>query len=70
MGARRNLAESNGGKKPAVQSKFRCVIMKIGAELGFWKAALRITLSFAEPLEPLAPGRGAGGTFSPCQELW
>jgi hypothetical protein len=47
MGAARNLSESNGRQKPAAQSKFRCVIIKIGAGRGFWKAALRITPYFA-----------------------
>ena len=46
MGAWRNLSESNGRQKPAAQSKFRCVIIKIGAGPGFWKAALRITPHF------------------------
>ena len=46
MGAGRNLAESNGRQKPAAQSKFRCLIIKIGAGRGFWKAALRITPYF------------------------
>ena len=30
MGAGTNLAESNGRQKPAAQSKFRCLIIKIG----------------------------------------
>src|ERR1700744_5318067 len=46
MGGFRNLAESNGRQKPAVGSKFRCYIIKIDAELGFWKAALRFTPDF------------------------
>src|SRR5207302_1374461 len=41
-----NLAESNGWQKPAAQSKFQCLIIEIGAELGFWRAALRITPYF------------------------
>jgi hypothetical protein len=41
-----NLAESNGGQKPAPQSKFRCLIIEIGIELIFWRAALRITPHF------------------------
>jgi hypothetical protein len=41
-----NLSESNGWKKPAAQSKFRCLIIKIGVGRGFWKAALRITPYF------------------------
>src|ERR1700688_4333584 len=45
-GCVRNLSESNGRQKPAAQSKFRCVIIKIGAGRGFWKAALRITPNF------------------------
>jgi hypothetical protein len=44
---KRNLSESNGRQKPAAQSKFRCVIIKIGVGGGFWKAALRITPYFA-----------------------
>jgi hypothetical protein len=47
MGAVLNLAESNVRQKPAAKSKFRCVIIKIGAGRGFWKAALRITPYFA-----------------------
>src|SRR4030088_3240745 len=46
MGADRNLSESNGWQKPAAQSKFRCVIIKIGAHPGFLKAALRTTPYF------------------------
>jgi hypothetical protein len=46
MGAGRNLAESNGWQKPAAQSKFHCVIIKIGTDRGFGKAALRITPYF------------------------
>jgi hypothetical protein len=42
MGAGTNLAESNDRQKPAAQSKFRRVIIEIGAGLGFWRAALRI----------------------------
>src|ERR1700730_12223900 len=38
-----NLSESTRWQKPAARSKFRCVIIKIGAHPGFWKAALRIT---------------------------
>jgi len=48
MGAYRNLSESEGWQKPAGQSKFRCVIIKIGTGPGFWKAALRITPYFRE----------------------
>src|SRR6202161_4495429 len=59
MGAGINLSESNGRQKPAAQSKFRCVIIKIGAGLGFWKAALRITLYFRR--DNLPPARYAGG---------
>src|SRR3981081_422063 len=46
MGADRNLSESNGRQKPAAQSKFRCVIIKIETHPGFLKAALRITPYF------------------------
>jgi hypothetical protein len=46
MGAPWNLSESNDWKKPVAKSKFRCVIIKIGACPGFWKAALRITPCF------------------------
>jgi hypothetical protein len=46
MGAGWNLSESTGWQKPAAQSKFRCVIIKIGTSPGFWKAALRITPYF------------------------
>src|ERR1700753_1186148 len=52
MGAFRNLAESKGRQKPKTpsqaQSKFRCLIMKIGASRGFWKAALRIAPLFCQ----------------------
>jgi len=44
MGAGTSLAESNDRQKPDAQSKFRCFIIEIGTQLGFWKAALRITL--------------------------
>jgi hypothetical protein len=69
MGVRTNLAESNGWQKPAAQSKFRCFIIKIGAELDFWRAALRITPHFYR-----RPGRppeasGLDGTFNPHPEL-
>src|SRR6202007_2540656 len=49
MGTRRKLSESNGRQKPVAQSKFRRVIIKIGASPGFWKAALRITPYFCPP---------------------
>ena len=35
MGARTNLAESNGRQKPAAQSKFRCLIIKIRCRIRF-----------------------------------
>jgi hypothetical protein len=69
MGAFKNLAESKGWQKPAPQSKFRCVIIKIGAGLGFWKAALRITPYF----QPIELGHrinnSPNGTFHRCREL-
>jgi len=69
MGAGMNLAESNGRQKPAPQSKFRCLIIEIGAELVFWRAALRITPHFYRwpdhPLEPV----GLDGTFNLRREL-
>jgi hypothetical protein len=69
MGVKTNLAESNGRQKPAAQSKFRCLIIEIGAELSFWRAALRITPHFyrrpAYPLEPAGPD----GTFNLRPEL-
>src|ERR1039457_5529957 len=58
MGAGANLSESNGWQKPAAQSKFRCVIIKIGIGPGFWKAALRITPYFARDHWPPARSRG------------
>jgi hypothetical protein len=58
MGAGRNLSESNGWQKPAAQSKFRCVIIKIVAGPGFWKAALQITPHFR--LFDLATARERG----------
>jgi hypothetical protein len=69
MGAGINLAESNGGQKPAPQSKFRCLIIEIGAELVFWRAALRITPHFYRRLgRRLEPGR-PDGTFNHRPEL-
>jgi hypothetical protein len=69
MGVRTNLAESNGRQKPAAQSKFRCFIIKIGAELDFWRAALRITPHFFR--RPGCPPElsGLDGTFNPRPEL-
>src|SRR3979411_3138576 len=60
LGARRTLAEGNGWEKAAAQSKFHCVIIKISANPGFGKAALRITPYFhhdnlARPGRCLAP---------------
>src|SRR5215210_6138233 len=49
MGAYRNVSESVGWQKPAAESKFRCVIIEIGTDSGFWKAALRITPCFGGP---------------------
>jgi hypothetical protein len=69
MGAAANLAESNGRQKPVAQSKFRCVIIEIGAELDFWRAALRITPYFCRAATPPAQGLMAGGTFHPDGEL-
>jgi hypothetical protein len=57
MGAFRNLSESNGGQKPAIQSKFHCVIINISIDLGFWKAALRITPYFRRLLDQIALSR-------------
>jgi hypothetical protein len=63
MGALWNLSESNDWQKPVAKSKFRCVIIKIGACPGFWKAALRITPCF-RPLILKAGSRGGfAGTF-------
>src|SRR6202453_5482730 len=57
MGAVINLSESNGRQKPTAQSKFRCVIIKIGAGLCFWEAALRIAPHFRrDNLPPAQPG--------------
>jgi hypothetical protein len=64
MGAGTNLAESNGRQKPAAQSKFRCLIIEIGAELDFWRAALRITPHFyRRPGRPHPEPVGLDGTF-------
>src|ERR1700722_485550 len=65
MGAGINLSESNGRQKPAAQSKFRCIIIKIGAGLGFWKAALRITLGFTMPIRLTGHHRYPGRHFPP-----
>jgi hypothetical protein len=54
MGANRNVSESNGWQKPAARSKFRCVIIEIGAGHGFCKPALRITPSFRPSRSPAA----------------
>src|SRR5258708_26927764 len=64
MGARRNLSESEGSQKPAAQSKFRCVIIKIGAGDGFGTVALRITQCFQwEILSPPVGGGALDHTF-------
>src|ERR1700730_9168489 len=65
----RNLAESNGWQKPAAQSKFRCVIIKIGANPGFGKAALRITPYFHHDNLVTRPDAGPVGTFKSRPEL-
>jgi hypothetical protein len=65
MGAGRNLSESHGRQKPVAQSKFRCVIIKIGSYGGFWKAALRITPYLAETILGTRPKCGPDGTFDP-----
>jgi hypothetical protein len=64
MGARRNVSESIDWQKPAAQSKFRCVIIKIGTESGFWKAALRITPCF-RPALFRHPNKAKHGHFRP-----
>ena len=64
-----NLSESNGRQKPAAQSKFRCVIIKIGAGPGFWKAALRITPYFRRDNLPSARHGEPDGTFHLYREL-
>src|SRR5438552_18804363 len=46
MGAGTSLAESKGRQKPAAQSKYRCVFIRIDTGHGFSKAALRITPHF------------------------
>jgi hypothetical protein len=69
MGAGRNLSESNGWQKPAAQSKFHCVIIKIGVGRGFWKAALRITPYFCLLNVGTGSSQGFDGTFGPSREL-
>jgi len=69
MGARINLAESNGRQKPAAQSKFRFYIIKIGAKLDFWRAALRITPSFLPGGRPPAQTLIAGWHFQPLRRV-
>ena len=59
MGASWNLSESDGRQKPAARSKFRRIIIKIGADPGFWKAALRIMLYFLTQVDP-SVGRKVG----------
>jgi hypothetical protein len=63
MGVAANLAESNGRQKPAAQSKFRCYIIEIGAELDFWRAALRITPYFCLRPGHLQVAPAPDGTF-------
>jgi hypothetical protein len=46
LGAVFSLSECAGWQKPAAQSKFRSFFIEIGADRGFWKAALRITPHF------------------------
>src|ERR1700689_4659475 len=46
MGGFRNLAESNGRQNPTAESKFHCLIIKIGVGRGFWEAALQTTPFF------------------------
>ena len=63
MGANVNLAESRGRQKPAAQSKFRCLIIKIGSVSGFWRAALRITPHFCRLATPPGSKPGACRPF-------
>jgi hypothetical protein len=66
MAAGTNLAESNGRKKPAAQSKFRCLIIEIGDVSGFWRAALRITpYLFTGRPGPTLKATGPGWHFPP-----
>src|SRR5665213_252748 len=65
MGAGANLSESNDWQKPAAQSKFRCVIIKIGIEHDFWKAALRITPYFRPDDLPSARRPSPMALFTP-----
>jgi membrane protein DedA with SNARE-associated domain len=69
MGRETNLSESIGRQKPGAQSKFRCDIIKIVIEPGFWKAALRITPYFRRDNLPLARGVSFAGTFRRYREL-
>jgi hypothetical protein len=70
MGAAANLAESHGWQKPAAQSKFRCLIIKIGDVSGFWRAALRITPYFYPEAGPCAQSLVAGvALFHPDNQL-
>src|SRR5437879_303793 len=54
---RTSLAESIGRQKPTGKSKFRCCIIKIGAKLGFWKAALQIPPYFRRSATAACPAR-------------
>jgi len=69
-GAGINLAESNGRQKPAAQSKFRCLFIEIGAELDFWRAALRITPYFLPTAglfaDALLPGTTLSSPMAGC----
>jgi hypothetical protein len=64
-----NLSESNGWQKPVLQSKFRCVIIKIGIGPGFWKAALRIMPCFHQNRRSGPPFWGIDGTFHSRHQL-
>src|SRR5438876_487068 len=54
MGLMRTYQRATAGRSPRARTKFRCVIIKIGADFGFWKAALRITPHFLGQIGRLA----------------
>jgi hypothetical protein len=57
-----SLSERTSRKKPAAQSKFHSLFIEIGADLGFWRAALRITPHFCRSIM-------AQGSLWPCERL-
>src|ERR1700710_2803607 len=57
------LAESNGRQKPAAQSKFRCLIIKIGTEPVFGRLPCESRYAFGGSDLAIPAHPGPGGTF-------